>query len=74
MKASFSTSNTKLEAQFGVVSEVEKEVLVPIESETDYEHLINKPKINTVELVGDKSFEQLGLERVTNTEIENMFR
>lgn len=40
----------------------------------DYEKLINKPKINTVVLIGDKSFEELGLNRLTNTEIENLLK
>lgn len=38
--------------------------------EKDYEKLINRPKIESVELIGDKSFEQLGLLSITNSEIE----
>ncbi|NLJ18371.1 hypothetical protein [Globicatella sulfidifaciens] len=41
--------------------------------EKDYEKLINKPKINEVELKGDKSFEELGMKPLTNTEIAKMF-
>lgn len=37
--------------------------------ENDYEKLINKPKINGVELVSDKSFEELGDASLTNFEI-----
>lgn len=39
---------------------------------TNYNDLTNKPKIESVELSGDKSFEELNLKRITNTELENM--
>ena len=35
----------------------------------DYNQLVNKPKINGHELVGDKSFSDLGMRRVTSGEI-----
>ena len=35
----------------------------------DYNKLINKPQINSVELVNNKSFEDLGLISLTNSEI-----
>lgn len=38
----------------------------------DYKDLINKPSIETVELEDDKTFEDLNLSRITNTELENM--
>lgn len=41
--------------------------------EKDYDNLLNKPKINEVELMGDKSFDDLGLIPLTNTEIAKMF-
>ena len=41
-------------------------------TEKDYENLRNKPSIEGVELIGDKSFEELNLQRITNTELENM--
>lgn len=38
---------------------------------SDYEHLTGKPSINGVELAGDKTGKELGLEnRITNMEIE----
>ncbi len=40
--------------------------------ENDYNELRNKPKIETVTLEGNKTFEDLGLSRLTNTELENM--
>lgn len=40
---------------------------------SDYERLRNKPAIENVELVGNKSFEELGLEGMENTEILKLF-
>lgn len=37
-----------------------------------YSDLPDKPSIETVTLIGDKSFEDLGLDRITNTELEEM--
>ena len=39
---------------------------------TDYNELTNKPQINDVELVGNKSFEDLDAWRMTNTDIQNI--
>lgn len=39
----------------------------------NYESLVNKPSINSVELIGDKSFEDLGDVPLTNTEIQAIF-
>ena len=44
-----------------------------IMSENDYEKLIKKPRINEVELVGNKSLEDLGIEECTNQDIDDMF-
>ena len=41
-------------------------------SVNDYNDLRNKPSIEGVELIGDKSFEELNLQRLTNAELENM--
>lgn len=41
---------------------------------SNYEELKNKPKINEIELIGNKSFEDLGLIPMSNTEIENLFK
>lgn len=38
----------------------------------DYNKLANRPKIEGVMLVGDKSFEELHLNTITNSELENM--
>lgn len=39
----------------------------------DYNDLINKPSINEVELVGNKTFEELGDSPLTNAEIRTIF-
>lgn len=38
----------------------------------DYHRLENKPSINAVELYDDKSFEELGVYELTNTELEEI--
>ena len=40
----------------------------------DYEKLHNKPRIEGVELVGDLSFPQLNMSRLTNSEIEALLQ
>lgn len=46
---------------------------INIITEKDYEKLIKKPRINEVELVGNKTLEELGIEECTNQDIDNMF-
>ena len=40
---------------------------------TNYELLSNKPKINNVELIGDKTYEDLGFYSITNEEIDSLW-
>lgn len=40
----------------------------------DYEKLTNKPRINEVELEGNKSFEELGISPLTNMEILDIIK
>ena len=42
--------------------------------EKNYEKLTNKPKINSIELVGDRSFEELGDHTLTNFEILELMK
>ena len=42
--------------------------------EKDYEGLINRPHINGVELIGNKSFEELGDQELTNMEILSLLK
>lgn len=64
MRVNFDSGSLDMAAIFGDATVVR---------ENDYERLINHPKIESVELVGDKSFAQLGLVTVTNSEIEAIF-
>lgn len=41
---------------------------------SDYDRLLNKPLINSVELRGNKTFDELGLIECSNQDIEDMFR
>ena len=38
----------------------------------NYNELTNKPRIEGVELVGNRTFPELGLNKMTNAEIENL--
>lgn len=38
----------------------------------DYEELENKPKLNSVELVGDRQLSEVGINKITNAEIFNL--
>lgn len=60
------------------IKDEETELEIDVEDETqvfnlDYNHLVNKPRVNDVELVGDKSFEELGVNPMTNIEIKEIF-
>lgn len=35
----------------------------------DYEELENKPKLNSVELIGNRQLSEVGIDKITNTEI-----
>lgn len=38
----------------------------------DYERLINKPSIENVTLIGNKTFDELGMSSLSNMEIEHL--
>lgn len=38
----------------------------------NYNELTNKPRIEGVELVGNKTFPELGMDKLTNAELENL--
>lgn len=40
----------------------------------DYEKLKNKPAINGVELIKNKSFDDLGMASITNQELEDLLK
>lgn len=63
LAATFS-EDAHLSAEFGEIQKV---------STSNYEDLYNKPRINGVMLTGDRSFEDLGEENLTNMEIATIF-
>lgn len=58
-----------LDSSDNAMFNVESTTVVSVD---DYNRLYNKPSIEGVELVGDKSFEELNLQTLTNTELENI--
>ena len=41
---------------------------------SDYNSLVNQPKINEVKLIGNRSLEELGLHSITNIELEELLK
>lgn len=41
---------------------------------SDYEKLDNKPSIESVTLIGNKTFEELGMESISNAELNSLLR
>lgn len=63
-----------LSASLSASSKVGGSLSMPDARTTDYEALRNLPKINDVEVKGNRKFEELGLQEMTNIEIDEMFR
>lgn len=40
----------------------------------DYNELSNKPQINTVELIGNKSLPEIGVDSISNSDIEDLLK
>ncbi len=38
----------------------------------NYEELENKPRLNSVELIGDRQLSEVGIDKITNAEIFNL--
>lgn len=53
---------------------VGSEEKVVVAGTSDYEKLKNKPRLNGVELIGDKSFEDVGLVALSNSELEKLLK
>lgn len=47
-------------------------VKLPIDYEND-KHLVNRPQINDIEVIGNKSIEDYGVKTMTNIEIKQIF-
>lgn len=63
-----------LDEQNSIDAEIENSDIVPTGITTDYKKLNNKPKIEGVELVDNRSFEDLGMKSLTNSELENLLK
>lgn len=50
--------------------EIETDIELSTNGTNDYNDLVNKPSINGVELVGDKTTEELDILPLTNAEID----
>ena len=77
--------NIEPDEEINIEMNDDEEINVDISGEVisvgDYEILSNKPQINDVELIGNKTLDELGIQeegnypdtRVTNLEIDNLF-
>lgn len=63
-----------LDEQNSIDAEIENSDIVPTGTTTNYEKLNNKPQIEGVELVDNRSFEDLGMKSLTNSELENLLK
>lgn len=66
IQGSADVSPNKIQASGKLVTDLKHNTV------SDYELLTNKPQINNVTLNGNKSFEQLGLEGISNMDLENI--
>lgn len=68
----------KIQAKLLVKNAIKANVGISKEGTAYYEKLIGKPQINGIELIGNKTSEDLLLQHLmiplTNEEIENMFK
>lgn len=61
-------SNNEISATAGVVNEIE------VNNTSNYNLLQNKPQIESVELLGNKTFNDLGLSNISNMQIEQILK
>ena len=76
------SDTSELEGDIDNQIELDTEInpIVPVIMDNDYNDLYNKPKINSVELVGDKTLDELDIQikgdypdqALTNSEIEEL--
>lgn len=64
----FNSNPKKIELNFG------SDIRPVISGSSDYNTLNNKPQINGVTLEGNKTSKQIGISRITNEEIEQLFK
>lgn len=70
LSGSLSQTNT-LNGEVNSTTTLQGDLSVPrsIPGTNDYERMINKPSIESVELIGNKTFEDLGLESIDNAKL-----
>lgn len=68
------SNNIELYGELGTGIELNGQVDVITSGTYNYEYLYNKPQINSVELIKNKSFEDLGINEITNTELNELFK
>lgn len=52
--------------------EIQNSDMIPTGTTSDYSKLVNKPQIEGVELINNRTFKDLGLSSLTNSELENL--
>lgn len=68
------SAEEKIKAKLSTTNQLKAELYMPeVINSNDYEKLVNKPKINDVEVVGNKTIEQYGVKTMSNIEIKEMF-
>ena len=60
--------NNEISATAGAVNEIE------VNNTSNYNLLQNKPQIESVELLGNKTFNDLGLSNISNMQIEQILK
>lgn len=65
---SINTENENIEV------EIEDSERVPTGNVGDYNKLVNKPRIEGIELKDNKTLEDLGLSEISNLEIDELFK
>lgn len=64
----FDSDHTNFTLKFG------SDIRPIIGGTSDYNNLNNKPQINGVTLTGNKTSDQIGISRLTNEDIESIFK
>ena len=52
--------------------EIQNSDMIPTGTTSDYSKLVNKPQVEGVELINNRTFKDLGLSSLTNSELENL--
>ena len=72
IKTSIQTTK-RIEAKIGTNKPINAKIGKTVSGATSYPPLAEKPQINDITLIGNKSFEELGIQTMTNLEIKEIF-